>query len=51
MDFGPERLDVCRAVIECLGRAFRLCKGMKSRRNAKGFDSDTDADSEGKPLI
>ena len=53
LGFGHEKLDPNPAVIENIGRAFRLCEGIKNYRNAKGFDSDTDseADSAGKPLI
>ena len=35
MSFGHERLDVYRAAIAYLGWAYRLCEGIKGRRNAK----------------
>ena len=53
MGFRHEKLGVYPTVIEHIAWAFRLCGGMKSHRNVKGFDSGTDfdRDSEGNPLI
>ena len=36
MGFGHEKLDVYRAAIEYVGRAYRFCEGLKGHRNAKG---------------
>ena len=49
--FGHEKLDVYPVDIEYIGRAFRLCGVIKSYRSPNGFDPDSGADSESKPLI